>query len=48
VIGNMANNKSGVDEQIITPPKSGSELKEWGEKFRPDLHRGTGNYSICH
>jgi RHS repeat-associated protein len=39
-------NKSGVNDQIISLPKGGGEIKGLGEKFRPDLHTGTGNYSI--
>lgn len=38
--------KSGVSEQIISLPKGGGELKGLGEKFQPDLHMGTGNFSI--
>src|SRR5215471_12855815 len=38
--------KSGVAEQIISIPKGGGELKGLGEKFQPDLHTGTGNFSI--
>jgi hypothetical protein len=37
--------KSGVNDQISLP-KGGSELKGLGEKFQPDLHTGTGNYSV--
>lgn len=46
-MGELGANKSGVDEQIISLPKGGGELKGLGEKFRPDLHTGTGNYSIA-
>jgi RHS repeat-associated protein len=44
----MANttNKSGVSEQILSLPKGGGALKGMGEKFQPDLHTGTGNFSI--
>lgn len=37
-------NKSGTD--IISIPKGGGALKGIGEKFSPDLHTGTGNYSV--
>ncbi|MBN1595252.1 VCBS repeat-containing protein [candidate division FCPU426 bacterium] len=37
-------NKSGTD--IISAPKGGGALKGLGEKFSPDLHTGTGNYSV--
>jgi RHS repeat-associated protein len=39
-------NKSGVAEQVISLPKGGGALKGLGEKFQPDLHTGTGNFSI--
>jgi len=41
-----SNNKSGVSEQILSLPKGGGAIKGMGEKFQPDLHTGTGNYSI--
>jgi YD repeat-containing protein len=37
-------NKSGTD--IISIPKGGGALRGIGEKFSPDLHTGTGNYSV--
>lgn len=37
-------NKSGTE--IISAPKGGGALKGIGEKFAPDLHTGTGNYSV--
>jgi len=37
---------SGVSEQIISLPKGGGAIKGLGEKFQPDLHSGTGNFSI--
>jgi RHS repeat-associated protein len=40
------NNKSGVSEQILSLPKGGGAIKGLGEKFQPDLHTGTGNFSI--
>ena len=39
-------NKSGVTEQIISLPKGGGAQKGLGEKFQPDLHTGTGNFSV--
>ncbi len=39
-------NKSGIAEQIISLPKGGGELKGLGETFSPDLHTGTGNFSV--
>jgi len=39
-------NKSGTAEQVISLPKGGGELKGMGESFSPDLHTGTGNFSI--
>jgi hypothetical protein len=39
-------NKSGVAEQVISLPKGGGALKGLGEKFQPDLHTGTGNFSV--
>ena len=39
-------NKSGSSEQTISLPKGGGELKGLGESFSPDLHTGTGNFSV--
>ena len=39
----MANNTSG---EVITLPKGGGALHGIGEKFSPDLHTGTGNFTI--
>ncbi len=39
-------NKSGVAEQVISLPKGGGELQGLGESFSPDLHTGTGNFSV--
>ncbi|MEW6517222.1 MAG: SpvB/TcaC N-terminal domain-containing protein [candidate division FCPU426 bacterium] len=38
--------KSGISDQIISLPTSGGALKGLGEKFTPDLHTGTGNFSV--
>jgi hypothetical protein len=38
-------NKSGLSEQVIALLKGGGALKGGGEKFSPDLHTGTGNFS---
>ncbi|MCI4348272.1 MAG: FG-GAP-like repeat-containing protein, partial [Thermoplasmata archaeon] len=39
-------NQSGVSEQIIALPKGGGALAGIGEKFAPDLHTGTGNFTV--
>lgn len=39
-------NKSGTSEQIINLPQGGGALKGMGETFSPDLHTGTGNFSV--
>ena len=39
-------NKSGVSSQIIALPQGGGALSGIGEKFAPDLHTGTGNFTI--
>lgn len=39
-------NKSGSSSQIISLPQGGGALKGIGEKFSPDLHTGTGNFTI--
>jgi hypothetical protein len=31
---------------IITTPKGGGALQGLGEKFSPDLHTGTGNFTV--
>ncbi|EHQ91153.1 SpvB/TcaC N-terminal domain-containing protein [Desulfosporosinus youngiae] len=38
--------KSGVAEQIIALPKGGGALSGLGEKFQPNPHTGTGNFSV--
>jgi len=38
--------KSGVSEQIISLPQGGGAVKGLGETFSPDLHTGTGNFSV--
>lgn len=37
---------TGVSEQILSLPKGGGSINGLGEKFRPDLHTGTGVYNI--
>src|SRR5215208_933246 len=37
-------NKAGG--QVISLPKGGGALKGLGEKFSPDLHTGTGNFTV--
>jgi len=39
-------NKSGSSSQVISLPQGGGALKGIGEKFSPDLHTGTGNFTI--
>jgi RHS repeat-associated protein len=39
-------NKSGTSSQIISLPKGGGAQHGMGEKFSPDLHTGTGNFTI--
>lgn len=39
-------NKSGISEQVIDLPKGGGALRGLGETFSPDLHTGTGNFSV--
>ena len=37
---------SSAGSQIISLPKGGGALKGLGETFAPDLHTGTGNFTI--
>jgi hypothetical protein len=37
---------SGSADQAINVPQGGGALHGLGEKFSPDLHTGTGNFSI--
>ncbi len=39
-------NKSGVSHQVISLPSGGGALKGLSEKFSPDLHTGTGNFTV--
>ncbi|MDT4331860.1 SpvB/TcaC N-terminal domain-containing protein [Methylomonas sp. MED-D] len=39
-------NKSGTSSQIIGLPQGGGAIHGLGEKFSPDLHTGTGNFSV--
>src|SRR5215475_11895248 len=39
-------NKSNNAGQIISIPQGGGALQGIGETFAPDLHTGTGNFSI--
>lgn len=39
-------NKSGTSNQIILLPQGGGALHGIGETFSPDLHSGTGNFSV--
>ena len=44
--GCLVSNKSGTSEQIISLPKGGGAMHGLGEKFAPDLHTGTGNFTV--
>lgn len=39
-------NKSGTSSQIIGLPQGGGAVRGIGEKFAPDLHTGTGNFTV--
>ncbi|MBW7886236.1 MAG: VCBS repeat-containing protein, partial [Caldilineaceae bacterium] len=39
-------NKSGTSAQIISLPSGGGALRGIGETFSPDLHTGTGNFTV--
>jgi RHS repeat-associated protein len=39
-------NKSGVSQQVISLPQGGGAQHGIGEKFAPDLHTGTGNFTV--
>ncbi len=39
-------NKSGTSDQVISLPKGGGAMHGMGEKFSPDLHTGTGNFTV--
>lgn len=39
-------NKSGTSSQVISLPKGGGALHGIGEKLSPDLHTGTGNFTV--
>jgi hypothetical protein len=39
-------NSSSSPSQIISLPKGGGAQKGLGEKFSPDLHTGTGNFTV--
>src|SRR5438105_6452170 len=39
-------NKSGSSSQIISLPQGGGAMHGIGEKFSPDLHTGTGNFTV--
>jgi len=39
-------NKSGTSNQIISLPQGGGALHGIGETFSPDLHTGTGNFTV--
>lgn len=39
-------NKSNHTNEIISIPQGGGALKGIGETFSPDLHTGTGNFTV--
>ncbi|WP_179959358.1 SpvB/TcaC N-terminal domain-containing protein [Marinobacter changyiensis] len=39
-------NKSGTSEQVISLPNGGGAQSGIGETFSPDLHTGTGNFTV--
>src|SRR5437773_9171249 len=39
-------NGAGGSGQVISHPQGGGALKGIGEKFSPDLHTGTGNFTV--
>src|SRR5215471_17426758 len=39
-------NKSNTTTQVISLPKGGGALRGIGETFSPDLHTGTGNFTV--
>ncbi len=39
-------NKSGTSEQVISLPSGGGAQSGIGETFSPDLHTGTGNFTV--
>ena len=39
-------NKSGTSDQVISLPTSGGAIPVTGEKFSPDLHSSTGNFTV--
>jgi RHS repeat-associated protein len=39
-------NKSGTASHIISLPQGGGAVQGIGEKFSPDLHTGTGNFTV--
>src|SRR4030095_2702420 len=39
-------NSSSSPSQIISLPKGGGAQRGLGEKFSPDLHTGTGNFTV--
>jgi virulence plasmid B protein/glycosyltransferase TcdB-like subunit of Tc toxin/VCBS repeat protein len=40
------NDKAGGASQVISLPQGGGALHGIGEKFSPDLHTGTGNFTV--
>src|SRR5437899_2667509 len=44
--GENMSNPSGSSSQVISLPKGGGALHGIGETFSPDLHTGTGNFTV--
>jgi RHS repeat-associated protein len=45
-LGEAVSNKSSVPNQVISLPNGGGALHGIGETFSPDLHTGTGNFTV--
>jgi hypothetical protein len=39
-------NKSSTTSEVISLPQGGGALHVIGETFSPDLHTGTGNFTV--
>jgi hypothetical protein len=42
----LMSNKSGVSGEVISLPKGSGAMHGNGEKFSPDLHTRTGNFTV--
>src|SRR5262245_47260235 len=43
---NMSQKSATTSSAVISLPKGGGALQGIGEKFAPDLHTGTGNFTV--